>query len=163
MPRSVYAHLIQREELSFVNSKFSSDVSKASEDLVGSIIFDRLPRLRLNDELSINIRDLVENKIPFTTIIETFSSPMFNESGIFHITGYSIEPYHIITNHLVGNGLEQDKRFRNLILDAPDVILLLNKGIISFCNKAFTDMLGIPMAEIIGKEISEFVKLGRGA
>lgn len=144
----------------YVNSKFSSDVSKTSEDLVGSIIFDRLPRLRLDDELTNNVRDLVEKKISFTTIIETFSSPMFNESGIFHITGYPIDPYHIITNHLVGNGLEQDKRFRNLILDAPDVILLLNKGIISFCNKAFTDMLGIPMIEIIGKEFSEFIKLG---
>ncbi len=144
----------------YVNSKFSSILSKSAEDIVGKIIFDRLPSLKLDNELFKYVRDLVDKKIPFATVIETFSSPIFSESGIFHITGYPIEPYHIITNHLVGHGLEQDKRFRNLILDAPDVILLLNKGIISFCNKAFTEMLGIPMAEIIGKEFSGFITPG---
>jgi signal transduction histidine kinase/PAS domain-containing protein len=146
----------------FANSKFNSDVSKAGEDLVGTIIFDRLPRLRLDYELFRKIRDLIDKKTPFTTVIETFSSPMFSETGLFHITGYSIEPYHIMTNQLAGSDLGQDKRFRNLILDAPDVILLLNKGIISFCNKAFTDVLGIPMAEAIGKDFSVFLNHGDG-
>ncbi len=146
--------------IAYVNSKFSSDVSRTREDLLGSIIFERLPRLELDDELTRNIRDLVDNKTPFSIIIETFSSPKLSESGVFQITGHFIDPYYIITNHLLGHGLEQDRRFRDLILDAPDVIILLNKGIISFCNKAFTDMLGIPISDVIGKDFSEFVKLG---
>ena len=147
-------------KIAYVNSKFSSDVSKTKEDLIGSMLFERLPRLKLDDELTRNVRDLADNKTPFSVIIETFSSPKFSESGIYHITGYFIEPYYIITNHLVGHGLEQDRRFRNLILDAPDVIILLNKSIISFCNKAFTDMLGLSMADVLGKDISEFIKIG---
>ena len=147
-------------KIAYVNSKFSSEVSKSSEDLLGSMVFERLPGLKLDDELTRNVRDLADNKTPFSVIIETFSSPKFSESGIYHITGYFLEPYYIITDHLVGHGLEQDKRFRNLIFDAPDVIILLNKSIISFCNKAFTDMLGISMTDVIGKDFSEFIKLG---
>jgi signal transduction histidine kinase/PAS domain-containing protein len=147
-------------KISYVNSKFCSEVSKTSEDLLGSMVFERLPRLKLDDELTRNIRDLADNRAPFSIIVETFSSPKFRESGIYHITGYFIDPCYIITDYLVGRGLEQDRRFRNLILDAPDVIILLNRNVISFCNKAFTDLLGIPMDDVLGKEFSQFIKLG---
>jgi signal transduction histidine kinase len=147
-------------KIAYANSIFCSEVSKTNEDLLGSMVFERLPRLKLDDELTRNVRNLVENKSPFSVIVETFSSPKFRESGIYHITGYFIDPYYIVTDHLVGRGLEQDRRFRNLILDAPDVIILLNRNVISFCNKAFTDLLGIPMDDVLGKEFSQFIKLG---
>jgi PAS domain S-box-containing protein len=148
-------------KIAYVNSKFCLDVSKTKEDLIGSMFFERLQWLKLDDELTKNIRDLADNKTPFSMTIETFSSPKLDEAGIYQITGHFIDPYYIVTNHLLGHALEKDKRFRNMILDAPDVIILLNNSIISFCNKAFTDMLGIPIADIIGKDISEFIKLDR--
>jgi PAS domain S-box-containing protein len=148
-------------KIAYVNSKFSSDVLKAKEDLIGSMLFDRLPLLNLDDELTRKIRDLADNRTPFSMTIEAFSSPKLNEAGIYQITGHFIDPHYIVTNHLLGHALEKDKRFRNMIFDAPDVIILLNNSIISFCNRTFTDMLGIQIADVIGKDFSEFIKLDK--
>lgn len=54
---------------------------------------------------------------------------------------------------------ESEQRWQNLVENDPDLIVIVQKGIIRFLNKAGADMYGTTPDELIGKNLFDVIKL----
>jgi PAS domain S-box-containing protein len=139
----------------YANPRFCSAIFENGRPVTGASVYDGIPSLLLDEGLTRNIRELIENDKSFSLTIETYSTPRVRESGLFNIFGYRLEHLFILICEPIG-GLARDTRYRNLILEAPDIIIVMRYGAITFCNKAFIDMLQLTLDEILGRQIFEF-------
>jgi len=141
--------------IQFANPRFCTAIFENGRSVVGESVYDGIPRLLLDEGLSKHIRDLIEYDQTFSLSIETFSTPRIREAGLYNVFGYRLDTLYILVCEPIWD-LARDTRYRNLILEAPDIIIVMRYGSITFCNKAFTDMLGLPLADILGHQIFEF-------
>lgn len=139
----------------YANPRFVSALYEDRRTLVGESVYDGIPHLLIDEGLSKHIHELIEHDTIFALNIETYSTPMVKEAGLYNVFGYRHAQLYILVCEPIW-GLASDTRYRNLILEAPDIIIVMRYGAITFCNKAFTEMLELSLDEILGRQVFEF-------
>jgi PAS domain S-box-containing protein len=63
----------------------------------------------------------------------------------------------VLLGDFVSGSLARDGRYGKLIEDAPDAIIIMNHGFITFANPAFTNIIETGQDDILGKSIFDLV------
>lgn len=141
----------------YINPLLESNIEKGAFPVIGQSLYEIIHKLLVDERLEKNLKRLIETDRPFSLIIETLSSRLVRPSGFINVIGYKLGAVYILIGDFVSGGLSRDSRYRQLIEDAPDAIVIMSHGAITFSNRAFTTMMGMSAEEIEGKEIFALV------
>jgi len=145
--------------ITYINSQFGSSITPDSSSIMGRSIYDIASELLLDYNSLINrIKRLIDTGKPFYTFVETLSSKRIKGSDLVNINGYRQNDSFILLTTIESGSFKKETRYKKVIQVAPDSIIIMKKGVITFCNPAFADVLRMPYEEIVGKEIYDFVK-----
>jgi len=140
----------------YINKLLESNMEPSALPFVGKSLYELIHTFLVDDRLEKMLKRLETNK-PFSLIVETLSSPRVKVSGLINITGYRLNSLYVLLGDFVSGGLAREGRYRKLIEDAPDAILIMNHGFITFANPAFVDIMQNKPEEILGKSIFDLV------
>lgn len=141
----------------FINKLLESNIEPSELPFVGKSLYELIHKFLVDDRLENKLKRLIETNKPFSLIVETFSSPRVRVSGFINLTGYRLNSLFVLLGDFVSGSLAREGRYSKLIEDAPDAILILNHGFITFANPAFTTIMEAGQDDILGKAIFDFV------
>lgn len=141
----------------YINPLLESNLDRGVFPVVGQSLYELTHKFLVDERLEKNLKRLIETDKPFSLIIETLSSKFVRISGFINIIGYKMDAVYILIGDFVSGGLTRDSRYRQLIEDAPDAIIIMSHGTITFSNAAFNHVVGMSAEEVQGKEIFSFV------
>jgi len=135
----------------YTNPRFAAVVD--IRPLEGRSIYDLITEVLQDESLKDRLNNLIEADKPFSLMIETLSSPKLRTSGFVNIYGYRIDEFIVLVADLVGGG----DRYTRLVQEALDAIVILKKGMITYANRSFADLLGLVPETLVGRRFLEFV------
>lgn len=145
----------------YANVNFIASICGPDEDdssLMDRHIQDVIPELLLDEMLNAYLDELLQHGTSFSYVVETLSSPTISASGFVNMSGYRLDGAHVIVTDYIGGGFARDTRYKKLIQEAPDAIIIVKNGIVIYANPALGAMLQLPLHEIRGHHIGEFIK-----
>ncbi|HNY64476.1 MAG TPA: ATP-binding protein [Deltaproteobacteria bacterium] len=141
----------------YINPLLERNIETVALPFVGKSLYEITHKLLVDERLEKSLKRLIETDKPFSMIVETLSSKLVKTSGFFNIIGYKLGAMYILIGDFVSGGLSRDSRYRQLIEEAPDAVVIMNHGTITFANPAFTSIVGQSASELQGREIFELV------
>ncbi|HOM29913.1 MAG TPA: ATP-binding protein [Deltaproteobacteria bacterium] len=141
----------------YINKVLESNMDPSTMPFVGKSLYELIHTFLVDDRLEKNLKRLIETNKPFNIVVETLSSPKVKASGFINITGYKVDSLYVLIGDFMSGGVARESRYRTLIEDAPDAILIMNHGFITFANQAFVDIMQVPITEILGRSLFDFV------
>jgi PAS domain S-box-containing protein len=141
----------------YINPIFESNIAPPELPFVGKSLYELIHRFLIDDRLENQLKRLIETDKPFSLIVETLSSPRVKAQGFINIIGYKLNAVYILIADFVSGGLAREGRYKQLIEGAPDAIVIMNHGLITFSNPAFNAIMDVPVHDILGREIFELV------
>jgi PAS domain S-box-containing protein len=141
----------------YINKLFESNIEPEELPFVGKSLYELIHKFLVDDRFEKRLKRLIETNKPFSLVVETLSSPRIRASGIINITAYKMDSLYVIIADFVSGTLGREGRYRKLIEDAPDSIIIMNHGFITFVNPSFSDVMEMPSDEILGKPIFDLV------
>jgi PAS domain S-box-containing protein len=141
----------------YINPLLEGNIDAVVLPFVGKPLYEIIHKLLVDERLEKSLKRLIETDKPFSLIVETLSSKFVKTSGFINIIGYKLGAMYILIGDFVSGGLSRDSRYRQLIEDAPDAVVILNHGNITFTNPAFATILGLKAEEVLGRDIFSFV------
>jgi len=139
----------------YINSVLESNLGQAISPIVGQSLYELIHRLLVDERLEKSLKRLIETDKPFSLIVETLSVPGVRASGFINIIGYKLDAIYILIGDFVSGGLSREGRYRRIIEDAPDAIIIMSRGVITFSNPAFNNIMGMSAEEILGTDLSK--------
>jgi len=147
----------RNSDVVYVNPLLEANLESVELPFEGKSILDISKRFLLDDRLERKLQKLMADDKPFSIIVETLSSPMVKSSGFVNVIGYRFDEIYVLVGSFVGGGLSRDTRYKHLMENAPDAIVIMNYGRINFSNPAFNKIIDMPPKDIINKNIFDFV------
>lgn len=141
----------------YINRVLEANMDPSTMPFVGKSLYTLIHTFLVDDRLEKLLKRLIDTDKPFSLIVETLSSPKVKVSGFINITGYRLNSLFVLLGDFVSGGLTREGRYRKLIEDAPDAIVIMNHGFITFVNPAFADIMEAPAEEILGKPVFDLV------
>ncbi|MCU0575589.1 MAG: PAS domain-containing protein, partial [Desulfobacterota bacterium] len=141
----------------FVNKLLESNLDPSAMPFVGKSLYELIHTFLVDDRLEKKLKRLIDTSKPFSLVVETLSSPRVKVSGFINITGYRLNSLYVLMGDFLSGSLAREGRYRKLIEDAPDAIVIMNHGFITFVNPAFVDIMQNSPDAILGKAIFELV------
>ncbi len=141
----------------YINPVFESNIASSELPFVGKSLYALIHKFLVDERLEKQLKRLIETDKPFSLIVETLSSPRVKAQGFINIIGYKLDAVYLLIGDYVSGGLAREGRYKQIIEGAPDAIIILSHGQITFCNPAFTTILDLPVHEIIGKELFDLI------
>jgi len=141
----------------FINKLLESNIEPSELPFVGKSLYELIHKFLVDDRLEKMLKRLIETNKPFSLIVETLSSPRVRVSGFINMTGYRLNSLFVILGDFVSGSLAREGRYSKLIEDAPDAIIIMNHGFITFANPAFMNVMQLSPDEVLGKAIFDFV------
>ncbi|MCE5273638.1 MAG: PAS domain-containing protein, partial [Deltaproteobacteria bacterium] len=141
----------------YVNKLLESNIDPIELPFVGKSLYELIHKFLVDDRLEKRLKRLIETDKTFRLVVETLSSPMIRASGFINVTGYRMDSLYVLMADFMSGSLAREGRYRKLIEDAPDAIVIMNQGFITFANPAFSDIIASPLDEILGKPIFDLV------
>ena len=141
----------------YVNPVLEQNLGPAAATSIGRSLYEVIHQVFLDEMLEKNVTRLIESDKPFSMIVETLSSPGVRAAGFINVIGYKIDLAYILIGDFVSGSIMREGRYRRIIEDAPDSIVIMNRGVITFANPAFSSMTGMDPDEIPGREMLGFV------
>lgn len=141
----------------YINQLLESNIDASELPFVGKSLYVLIHKFLVDDRLEKRLKRLIETNKTFRLVVETLSSPRIRASGFINVTGYRMDSLYVLMADFMSGSLARDGRYRKLVEDAPDAILIMNQGFITFANPAFSDIVASPLDEILGKPIFELV------
>lgn len=141
----------------YINPLFESNIDEGELPFVGKSLYTLIHKFLVDERLEKQLKRLIETDKPFSLIVETLSSPRVRAQGFINIIGYKLDTLYILIGDYVSGGLAREGRYKQLIEGAPDAIIIMNHGIITFTNPAFTEVMDMPVHDILGRELFEFI------
>jgi len=135
----------------YTNPRFAAVVD--IRPLEGRSIYDLITEVLQDDSLKDRLNNLIEADKPFSLMIETLSSPKLRTSGFVNIYGYRIDEFVVLVADLVGGG----DRYTRLVQEALDAIVILKKGLITYANRSFAELLGLASETLVGCRFLDFI------
>ncbi|MBN2297820.1 MAG: GAF domain-containing protein [Deltaproteobacteria bacterium] len=141
----------------YINPLFESNISQADLPFVGKSLYELIHQFLVDERLEKELKRLIETDKPFSLIVETLSSPRVRAQGFLNIIGYRLDAVYILIGDFVSGGLARESRYKQVIEGAPDAIVIMNHGLITFSNPAFNTIMNLPVNDILGKEFISFI------
>jgi PAS domain S-box-containing protein len=141
----------------YINKLLESNIEPSVLPFVGKSLYELVHKFLVDERLEKNLKRLIEKHKPFSIVVETLSSPRVRASGFINITGYRMDPLFVLVADFVSGTLGREGRYRKLIEDAPDAIVIMNHGFITFVNPAFANVVESHPDEVLGKPIFDLV------
>ncbi len=141
----------------YINKLLETNIEQSELPFVGKSLYELIHKFLVDDRLENRLKRLIETNKPFSLIVETLSSPRVKVSGFINITGYRLNSLFVLLGDFVSGSLARDGRYGKLIEDAPDAIIIMNHGFITFANPAFTNIMESGQDDILGKAIFDLV------
>ncbi len=141
----------------YTNPQFNSAVDSEGMPVTGRSIYNLIPELLWDYSVINNIKRLIDTGKPFYTVVETLSSKGIKGADFVNINGYKQDDTYILITTIESGSFKKETRYKKVIQVAPDSIIIMRKGVITFCNPAFAGIIDLPYASIVGREIFEFV------
>ncbi|MGD0821444.1 MAG: ATP-binding protein [Desulfomonilia bacterium] len=141
----------------YINKLLETNIEQSELPFVGKSLYELIHKFLVDDRLENRLKGLIETNKPFSLIVETLSSPRVKVSGFINITGYRLNSLFVLLGDFVSGSLARDGRYGKLIEDAPDAIIIMNHGFITFANPAFTNIIETGQDDILGKSIFDLV------
>ncbi|MGC9323214.1 MAG: PAS domain-containing sensor histidine kinase [Desulfomonilia bacterium] len=141
----------------YINPLFESNVDSSELPFVGKSLYELIHKFLVDDRLEKMLKRLIETDRPFSLIVETLSTPRVSVSGFINITGYRMNSIYVLIADFVSGGLARESRYKKLIEDAPDAIVIMNHGYITFANHAFITIMDMSAEELLGRAIFDFI------
>ena len=141
----------------YINPVLETNLGPAVPPIMGRSLYDIIHKLLVDERLENNLKRLIETDKPFSMIVETLSSPGVKASGFINIIGYKLDSLYILIGDFVSGGLSREGRYRQIIEDAPDAIIIMNHGVITFNNPAFNAIMEMDAGQALGREMSGFL------
>ncbi len=141
----------------YINKLLESNIESSELPFVGKSLYELIHKFLVDDRLESLLKRLIDSSKPFTLIVETLSSPRVRVSGFINITGYRLNSLFVLLGDFVSGGLAREGRYSKIIEDAPDAIIIMNHGFITFTNPAFINIMELSADEVIGRAIFDFV------
>lgn len=141
----------------YINPLFESNVDSSELPFVGKSLYELIHKFLVDDRLEKMLKRLIETDRPFSLIVETLSTPRVSVSGFINITGYRMNSIYVLIADFVSGGLARESRYKKLIEDAPDAIVIMNHGYITFANHAFTTIMDMSAEELLGRAVFDFI------
>jgi len=142
----------------YINPLFESNLDQSELPFVGKSLYELTHKFLVDDRLEKMLKRLIETDRPFSLIVDTLSSPGVKVSGFINITGYRMNSIYILIADFVSGGLARESRYKKLIEDAPDAVVIMNRGYITFTNKAFTTIMNMSTSELLGRNLFDFIE-----
>ncbi len=137
----------------YMNPLLESNIDPSVLPFVGKSLYEIIHKMLVDERLEKNLKRLIETDKPFSLIVETLSSKFVKAAGFINIIGYKLGATYILIGDFVSGGLSRDSRYSQLIEDAPDAIVIMSQGTITFTNPAFTSIVRKTKDELLGKDI----------
>lgn len=141
----------------YINKLLESNIEPSALPFVGKSLYELIHKFLVDDRLEKMLKRLIETNKPFNLIVETLSSPRVRVSGFINITGYRLNSLFVLLGDFVSGSLAREGRYSKLIEDAPDAIIIMNHGFITFANAAFLNFIQMDPEDVLGKAIFDFV------
>jgi len=141
----------------YINKLLESNIDPIERPFVGKSLYELIHKFLVDDRLEKRLKRLIETNKTFRLVVETLSSPVIRASGFINVTGYRMDSLYVLMADFMSGSLAREGRYRKLIEDAPDAIVIMNQGFITFANPAFSDIIASPLDEILGKPIFDLV------
>lgn len=141
----------------YVNGILESNLDQSERPFVGKSLYELVHKFLVDERLEKMLKRLIETDKPFSLVVETLSSPRVLASGLINTIGYKIDSLYVLQGEFVSGSLARGGRYRKLIEDAPDAIIIMNHGFITFANPAFIDIMELSLEDIHGKPIFDFI------
>ncbi|HPS94529.1 MAG TPA: GAF domain-containing protein, partial [Deltaproteobacteria bacterium] len=141
----------------YINKLLESNIDPIERPFVGKSLYELIHKFLVDDRLEKRLKRLIETNKTFRLVVETLSAPVIRASGFINVTGYRMDSLYVLMADFMSGSLARAGRYRNLIEDAPDAIVIMNQGFITFANPAFSDIIDSPPDEILGKPIFDLV------
>jgi PAS domain S-box-containing protein len=141
----------------YINKLLESNIEPSELPFVGKSLYELIHKFLVDERFEKKLKRLLEKNKPFSLVVETLSSPTIRASGFINITAYRMDSLYVIIADFVSGTLGREGRYRKLIEDAPDAIIIMNHGFITFVNPAFSNVIETPSDEVLGKPIFEIV------
>jgi len=141
----------------YINPLFESNIEASELPFVGKSLYALIHKFLVDDRLENQLKRLIETDKPFSLIVETLSSPRVRAQGFINIIGYKVDSVYLLIGDYVSGGLAREGRYKQLIEGVPDAIIIMNHGVITFSNPAFTTLMDLPVHDILGRELFEFI------
>lgn len=141
----------------YINKLLESNIEPSGLPFVGKSLYELVHKFLVDERLEKNLKRLIEKNKPFSIVVETLSSPRVRASGLINITGYKMDTLFVLVGDFVSGTLGREGRYRKLIEDAPDAIIIMNHGFITFVNPAFAGVIESQPDEVLGKPIFDLV------
>lgn len=160
----------QRGLLIYCSEKIKDILGYTAEEVIGKKYFFDLFDTKVWNEGKSKTISVTENKDPFRNhlcrsvhrngqpvMIEINGSPIYDPEGAF--IGYSGMGSDVTKLLQTENSLrEQERIFSTVAMSIKDGIIMINdKGAITFWNDATTSILGYTKEEVLGKNLHEFI------
>ncbi len=141
----------------YINPVLESNLGPSVPPVMGQSLYEIIHKVLVDERLENNLMRLIETDKPFSMIVETLSSPGVRASGFINVIGYKLESLYILIGDFVSGGLSREGRYRQIIEDAPDAIIIMNHGVITFSNPAFNAIMEMDAGQVLGREIFGFL------
>lgn len=140
----------------YINSVLESNLGQSVLPILGQSLYEIIHKILVDERLEKDLKKLIETDKPFSLIVETLSAPGVKASGFINIIGYKLDSIYILIGDFVSGGLSREGRYRQIIEDAPDAIIIMSHGVITFSNPAFNTIMGMSVDDLLGRELSGF-------
>lgn len=141
----------------YINPLLESNIDPVELPFVGKSLYEIIHKILVDERLEKNLKRLIEEDKPFSLIVKTLSSKLVKIAGFINIIGYKLDATYILIGDFVSGGLSRDSRYRQLIEDAPDAIVIMSHGAITFSNPAFSSIIRKTKEELQGKDMLSLV------
>ncbi|HPD20323.1 Phytochrome-like protein cph1 [anaerobic digester metagenome] len=141
----------------YINPLLESNLGPSVPPVMGQSLYEIIHKVLVDERLENNLKRLIDTDKPFSMIVETLSSPGVRASGFINVIGYKLDSVYILIGDFVSGGLSREGRYRQIIEDAPDAIIIMSHGVITFSNPAFNSIMEMETGQVLGREIFEFL------
>lgn len=141
----------------YINPILETNIDESEQPFVGKSLYALVHKFLVDERLEKQLKTLIETNKPFSMIVETLSSPSVRAQGFINVTGYNLGSIYILLGDYLSGVLTREGRYRQLIEGAPDAITIMNRGVITFSNPAFSTIMGMPGYEILGRDLYDFI------
>ncbi|MCD6571457.1 MAG: GAF domain-containing protein [Deltaproteobacteria bacterium] len=144
----------------YTNPQFDSTVLSSEMSFIGRSAYQVISELIWDEGVIKNIKRLITTGKPFYIMVETLSSPKIKGAEFVNINGYQLHNIYILVIALESGSFKRESRYKKVIQSASDAIIIMRGGVITSCNPAFSNILKMPVEDIIGHRLAEFVEKG---